>query len=262
MLVSTRVWLGGVVSLTRDRSLADRVLAQVRACCQPLRALLVWTDGWNASPNSIRRAIRSKVKETAGRGRACLRVWPQVCIAVVIKRTEKKRVVEVTRKMVQGTLEQAQVLLSASHGGTVLNTAFIERFNGTIRQRLASLTRKCRHAARRLAALESRMWLLGCTYNFCWPHHERSRRGAKAQGKAGEVLLTPAMASGLTDHLWSVQELLSYRVAPAPWVAAKRRGRPAKQAALLFKKQQPPSELSRPRPLLRLRKGVLCSTTS
>src|SRR5260370_29446657 len=48
MMVSTRLWLGGVVSLTRDRSLADRLLAQVRSCCQPLRALLGCTDGWNA----------------------------------------------------------------------------------------------------------------------------------------------------------------------------------------------------------------------
>src|SRR5947207_12676635 len=94
----------------------------------------------------------------AGCGRACLRVWPQLCIAVVIKRTEKKRVVEITRKMVQGTLEQAQVLLSASGGGTVLNTAITLRMNGTMHERLASLTRKCRHAARRLAALESGMW--------------------------------------------------------------------------------------------------------
>ena len=114
MMVSTRLWLGGVVSLTRDRSLADRLLAQVRACCRPLQALLVCTDGWNAYPGSIRRAFREKVKQTAGRGRACLRVWPQVCIAVVIKRTEKNRVVDITRKLVQGTLQQAQVLLSAS----------------------------------------------------------------------------------------------------------------------------------------------------
>ncbi len=89
MMVSTRLRLGGVVSLTRDRSLADRLLAQVRACCQPLRALLVCTDGWNAYPGSIRRAFREKVKETAGRGRACLRVWPQLCIAIVIKRTRE-----------------------------------------------------------------------------------------------------------------------------------------------------------------------------
>jgi len=155
---SPRMFLGGVLSVHRDRDLADRLLRQVHSCCQPLRALLVCTDGWNAYPGSIRRAIRSKVKETAGRGRACLRVWPQVCIAVVIKRTEKKRVVEITRKMVQGTLDQAQALFAASHGGTVLNTAFIERLNATMRQRLASLTRKCRHTARRLAALESGMW--------------------------------------------------------------------------------------------------------
>jgi hypothetical protein len=40
----------------------------------------------------------------------------------------------------------------------VLTTAFSERLNGTMRKLLASLTRKCRHAARRLAALESGMW--------------------------------------------------------------------------------------------------------
>ena len=124
----------------------------------------------------------------------------------------------------------------------MLNTAFLERLNGTLRERLASLTRKCRHAARRLAALENGMWLLGWSYNFCWPHHELSRRAAKALGKPGEVLLTPAMASGLTDHIWSLQELLSYRVAPAPWVAPKRRGRPVKQTKLHARKHQLPGE--------------------
>jgi IS1 family transposase len=262
MMVSTRLWLGGVVSLTRDRHLADRLLSQVRSCCQPLRALLVCVDGWNAYPGSIRRAFREKVKKTAGRGRACLHVWPQLCIGVVIKRTQKKRVVEVTRKMVQGTLHQAQELLSASAGGSVLNTAFIERFNGTMRQRLASLTRKCRHAARRLAALESGMWLLGCTYNFCWPHHELSREASQAQEGRGAVLLTPAMASGLTDHIWSIRELLSYRVAPLPWVEPKPRRRRRKRAEPEASDQGAAEEQPRSRPLLRLRKGVLCSATS
>lgn len=45
MMVSTRLWLGGVVSLSRDSCLADRLLRQVRACSQPLRALLICTDG-------------------------------------------------------------------------------------------------------------------------------------------------------------------------------------------------------------------------
>jgi hypothetical protein len=109
----------------------------------------------------------------------------------------------------------------------MLNTAIIERFNGTMRERLATLTRKCRHAARRVEALRTSMYLLGTTYNFCWAHHELSsiRDAASGKRRAGHAR-SPAMAAGLTDHLWSLLELLSYKVAPAPWVAPKRRGRP------------------------------------
>jgi transposase-like protein len=220
LMVSTRLWLGGVVSAHRDRRLADRLLQQVRACCRPRLPILVCTAGWGAYQGSIQRAFREKVKRTAGRGRACLQVWSGLCIATVIKRTEKKRVVEVLRKMTRGTLEQASTLLQASLGGSVLNTAFIERFNGTMRERLAALTRKCRHAAHRLEALQTGMYLIGCTYNWCFPHHELSN--SKHVGSP----CTPAMASGLTDHVWSVGEVLTYKVAPAPWVAPKRRGRP------------------------------------
>ncbi len=255
MMVSTRLWLAGVVSLTRDRNLADRLLTQVRACCQPLRALLVCTDGWSAYPGSIRRLFREKVKKIARKGRACLQAWPEICIATVIKRTKKKRVVEVIRRMTQGTLEQAQRLLAQSRGGTVLNTAFIERLNATMRQRLASLTRKCRHAARRLQALETGMYLLGCTYNFCWPHHELSKPTHLG------CPTTPAMAAGLTDHVWSVCELLSYRIALEPWRASKRRGRPKKRTGSTEALVKGPDVRPRPRPLLRLRKGVLCPTS-
>ncbi len=66
MMVSTRLWLGGVVSLRRDRQLADRLLAHVRACCQPLRALLVCTDGWNAY---VRRVGVYEIPVRHGRGR-------------------------------------------------------------------------------------------------------------------------------------------------------------------------------------------------
>ena len=226
LMVPTRLWLGGVVSVHRDRRLADRLLQQVRACCRPWQALLVSSDGWAAYPGSIKRAFREKVKRTAGRGRACLQVWSELCIATVIKRTEKKRVVEVMRKMTLGTLEQANKLLQASVGGTVLTTACIERFNGTMRERLASLTRQCRHAAHRLEALETGMYLIGCTYNFCFPHHELST--SKHVGSP----CTPAMASGLTDHIWSIGEVLTYKVAPAPWSEPKRRGRPRTRPVL------------------------------
>jgi IS1 family transposase len=255
-MVKTRLWLGGVVSLTRDRHLADQLMRVVKACCLPLRLLLVLTDGWAAYPNSIGRAFREKDKPSSGRGRRRLLAWPEVLIGTVIKRTQKKRVVEVVRRMTQGCLDTALRLLQTSGGGHDLNTAFIERLNGTFRERLACLARRCRHAARRLDLLEAGMWLVGCTYNFCWPHHELSRREAKAQEKRGEVPMTPAMASGLTDHVWSVQELLWYRVAPPPWIAPKQRGRPRK-AGVMSRKPR----CTRPKPLLRLRKGALCPST-
>lgn len=256
MMVSTRLWLGGVVSLSRDRKLADQLLGMVKACCRTRQTLLILTDGWSAYPGSIRRAFREKVKPVGGRGRCALQQWPEILIGTVMKKTAKKRVVEVIRRMVQGTLEQANEVLSHTMGGKELNTAFIERFNGTMRERLASLTRRCRHAIRRVSMLEAGMWLVGCTYNFCWPHHELSRRLAKDQGRKGEILITPAMASGLTDHIWSVREVLTYRIAPPPWVAPKRRGRPKRSGQLA---SSPSSVLSRP--LLRLRKGVLCPST-
>lgn len=208
------------------------------------------------NPNSIRRAFREKVKETIGVGRACLRIWSELHIGTVIKRTEKKRMVEISRKMAHGLLDQAEKLLQLSGGGNVLNMAFIERLNGTFRERLASLTRKCRHSASRIQALLTGMYLIGCTYNFCFAHHELSK--AKHWGMA----CTPAMASGLTDHVWSVCELLRYKVAPSPWIEPKRCGRPKKQAGqtvIPTTCQKPRSPF---RPLVRLRKGVLCSSTS
>jgi transposase-like protein len=255
MMVSTRLWLAGTVSLSRDKGLADALLSQVRRTAKHLRPLLVLTDGWAAYPGSIVRAFREKVKASPGPGRACLRVWSDLHIGTIIKRTEKKRVVEITRTMAHGCLERAKQLLEGSRGGEHLNTAFVERLNGTFRERLATLTRKSRHAASRVQALHTGMYLIGCTYNWCVVHQELSKE--KHWGKA----CIPAMASGLTDHVWSFGELLSYKVAPAFWVEPKRRGPRPKQATHHAGAGKQSLGSSRLRPLLRLRQGALCPTT-
>jgi IS1 family transposase len=221
MMVSTRLWLAGVVSQTRDSRLADWLVQQVRRCSQQVCAILICTDGWAAYPGSIRRAFREKVKRAAGR--CGLEVWPELHIGTVIKRTVNKHLKEVLRLMTQWSMAHALKLLQASNGGTMLNSSFIERLNGTMRERLAALTRKCRHASSKLQALQTGMYLIGCTHNFCWPHHEFSKPVEK--GGLG-MPCTPAMASRLTDHMWSVFELLRYQVAPPPLPIPKRRGRP------------------------------------
>ncbi|HEY6408271.1 MAG TPA: hypothetical protein VIY29_12460 [Ktedonobacteraceae bacterium] len=168
-------------------------------------------------------------------------------IATVIKHTVNKRLTEVVRQMSHGSLEQAMHLLQRSAGGFMLNTSYIERLNGTVRARLATLTRKCRHAAHRLQALETGMYLIGSTYNFCCFHHELSTRVAK---EAQRILRqTKALASGLTDHVWSLSELVHYKVAPVPWVEPKRRGRPRRQPVAESSLPKRPRGRPRTRPL-------------
>jgi transposase-like protein len=90
IMVSTRLWLGGVVSEHRDRRLADQLLAMVKACGLPLCALLIVTDGWAAYPNSIRRAFREKVKRMGERGRCRLQAWPEIVIGTEIRENGEK----------------------------------------------------------------------------------------------------------------------------------------------------------------------------
>ncbi len=213
LLIESRLWIAGVVQKSRDRSLADRLLHQVRACAHTASQVLVCVDGWAAYPKAIVRAFRERVKTTTGTGRCSLHVWPHLLIGQVIKKQRKYRTVEVKRTLLRGEESAALACLHDSGGGKQINTSFIERFNATMRERLAALTRRCRHASQRLEAVQWGMYLIGCTYNLCWVHQQLGR--------------TPAMAAGLTDHAWSVKEVLCYKVAPAPFEPPKRpRGRP------------------------------------
>ena len=247
MVVPTRLWAGGAVSKTRDSKLIDRLMYQFRRCCQDVCAILICTDGFAAYPKSIMRAFREKVKKTPGRGRCCLEIWPDLQIGTVIKRTVKRRLQEVIRQVTHGTEERVQELLQLSKGGSMLNTSYIERLNATFRERLASLTRKCRHAVSKEATLHAGMYLIGSTYNFCIPHQQLSQ--ALDLGGFG-YLCTPAMASGLTDHVWSVKELLLFKVAPPPLPLLKKKGR----ARTKFTQNTSVPK----KPVVQMRKGVLC----
>lgn len=236
IMVPTRLWLGGVVSTTRDRQLADRLVKLVRGCAKTSGKVLVCVDGWAAYPKAIKRAFRDKVVRPgqAQRGRPRLALWPQLAIGVVIKYKRAYKLVEVRREIVAGSPELVAELISTSQGGLYLNTSYIERFNATLRERLASLTRKSRHAARRVAALETGMYLVASVYNFCVAHRELRVANYDQPQQARWQPRTPAMASGLSDHIWSVAELLKYKVVPPPFVPPKRRGRPPKNSVHNF----------------------------
>jgi transposase-like protein len=249
IMVPTRLWVAGLVGKTRNSNFTDTLLQKVRNCCIALSAILICVDGLKSYPKSIIKAFREKVKDKPGRGAPRKEVWPELHIGIVIKRMKKRRVKEVIHKIAHGSEEMVNTLLKSSRGGKVINTAFIERLNGTFRERLATLTRKCRHAASKVETLHAGMYLIGCTYNFCTTHCALS----KQEEHGGILLSTPAMASGLTDHIWSMKELLTYKIVPALLPPPKRK--------YLRRLQHVSCILESKKPVVRLRKGVLCSTT-
>jgi len=223
IMVSTRLWLGGVVGRHRDENLI-RSLVQIIRTCALARPLLICVDGFIAYVQAVQSVFRSPLP-SGKRGRPRLISWPDIHIGQVVKRCQGKRVIDVTRRMAQGCLETALTLLSQSHGGTKLNTAFIERLNATFRSRLAVLVRRSRALIRNPETLEPLVYLMGCVYNFCTEH--KSLRLKLSVGRSGYrwVQRTPALAAGLTDHIWSVKELLLFRVPPPDWLPPKHRGR-------------------------------------
>ena len=217
MMVATRLWLAGEVSEHRDMPLIRRLIERVRRCALP-RPLLFCTDGLCAYIRAIRETCRDAVR-TGVRGRPQLRPWRNVCIAQVVKRYAQRRVVEVERRIVDGTPARVETLRRRSQGNGVINTAYIERLNATFRERLAALTRRGRALARCTRTLQEGMYLIGTVYNFCTPHASLAHASATT---------TPAMAAGITDHCWSVYELLSYHVPPPRWTPPTQRGRPSR----------------------------------
>ena len=214
MMVKTRLWLGGEVSEQRDMSLIRRLIERVKRCAVR-RPVLVCTDGLVSYVRAIRETFREPVHTGKG-GRPRLRPWRHVLIAQVVKRYAQRRVVDIERRIVDGTPARVETLRRRSQGDGVINTAYIERLNATFRERLASLTRRGRALARHTVTLQHGMYLIGTVYNFCTPH------ASLAPIRGGT---TPAMAAGITDHCWTVQELLSFHVPPPRWTPPSQRGR-------------------------------------
>jgi IS1 family transposase len=216
LLVTTRLWLGGEVSEQRDMALIRQLVERVKRCAAR-RPLLICTDGLVSYIRAIRETFREPVHTGQG-GRPRLRPWHHSLIAQVVTRYERRRVVETERPIIDGTPARVETLRRRSQGAGVINTAYMERRNATFRERLASLTRRGRALARCTVTLQHGMYLIGTVYNFCTPHTSLAPAGGK---------ITPAMAAGITEHAWSVHELLSYHVPPPCWTPPKQRGRPS-----------------------------------
>jgi hypothetical protein len=146
---------------------------------------------------------------------------PDLLYAQVVKQRERGQVVAVTNKVVFGDQDAVQRRLASSTASMTINTSFVERENLTLRQQNRRLTRKTNAYSKELVWLEKHLWLSLAYYHLVLPHESLRTRLSEPEPTHGTGTprrwqsVTPAMAAGLTDHVWSTSELLSYHVPAA-----------------------------------------------
>jgi hypothetical protein len=145
---------------------------------------------------------------------------PALLYAQVVKSYRRQRIVAVKHRVVFGTREAVERVLAAC--GWKINTAFIERLNLDIRQRVAAVGRRVNTLCRGEEGLLDQMVLFQTYHNFVLPHAglRQALLFPEATNANGSAKVwrscTPAMAAGLTDHVWTLREVLLFRVPPWP----------------------------------------------
>jgi IS1 family transposase len=145
---------------------------------------------------------------------------PGLLYTQVIKQYRRKRVVGVTHRVVFGTREAIEHVLAA--WGWKINPSFIERLNLDIRQRVAAVGRRVNTLCQSADGMQQQLAVFHVYYNFVLAHASLRQPlwTPEATNGRGSAKVwqpwTPAMAAGVTDHVWTLQEVLMFRVPPWP----------------------------------------------
>jgi IS1 family transposase len=201
-----------VISVIPGARTAENVVAVVQDFKQRTGGRLmdlITTDGYPAYEDAILEAYGETVTPPRtgkpGRPPTPYKVAPQgLTYAVVEKTREQGRVVKIATRIVFGVIRAVAAALAASSASTAVNTSFVERQNGTDRHRNARKARKTYRFSKDRRYHEAVTYLSMFTYNFCWPV-----RTLRIKNEHGWESRSPAMAAGLTDHLWLISEWLT-----------------------------------------------------
>ena len=212
----------------RTLALAQRVVHQVVQVLAPGCTPLFLTDGFRAYMTALlthyghwMQPPRRQDKGPAPKPR-----WlplPGLLYAQVIKTVRRRRLVRVSHRVVFGTLADVEQVLAAC--GWQINTAFIERINLSMRQHVVAIGRRVTTLCKHEDGVRQQLVLYHVYYNFCLPHASLrlplpQPEPTNGSGSAKQWRpCTPAMAAGLTDHVWTLREVLLFRVPPWPQLA-------------------------------------------
>jgi IS1 family transposase len=210
---------------TRTLAMAQRMLHQVAQCFAPHCVPLFLSDGFKEYLSAIlgHFGFWMQPERRQATGPSPKPRWmplPGLLYAQVIKTTRRRRLVRVTHRVVFGTLEAVEHVLAAC--GWHINTAFIERLNLSIRHHVAAIGRRVSTLCKGEDGVRQQLALYHVYYNFCLPHASVRQALPQPEPTHGSGSAkrwqsqTPAMAAGLTDHVWTLREVLLFRVPPWP----------------------------------------------
>lgn len=189
----------------------QKVIAAVKERTGGRTDLLLTSDEHAPYKTAIASAYAREVPQPKrpgpGRPPKPKRVMPNdLCYATVHKTRKRGRVVQVARVLVFGTVALLASLLKRSKVSRTVNTSFVERHNGTDRGQNSRKVRKTYGFSKDRQVHEALSYFIGFSYNFCWPVRTLRVRGEDGHWQPQ----TPAMAAGLADHVWSIEEWLTY----------------------------------------------------
>jgi IS1 family transposase len=209
----------------RTLAMAQRVVHQVAQVLAPDCAPLFLTDGFKEYATALLTHYGQWVQPARRQpaGPAPKPRWiplPGLLYAQVIKTVRRRRLVRVSHRVVFGTRAAIEQVLAA-HGWHI-NTAFIERLNLSMRQHVAAVGRRVSTLCKGEDGMRQQLVLYHVYYNFCLPHASLRQplpQPVPTHGTGSAQLWqprTPAMAAGLTEHVWTLRAVLLFRVPPWP----------------------------------------------
>jgi hypothetical protein len=205
--MDTRLRVGRAIAKTEEE-IALQLMEQIKKHQPDEKPPALASDGKGAYREAMLQTW-GKVPGYSGKGRPPTALKPEKDwqYLQIIKKREGSKLVRVTTKVIYGDPEEVKALLGE-------HTAYIERTNLTSRQMNGRLVRKTLSFSKELRLLKAASTLEDALYNFTRPVKTLRVELANPSKQARWQQRTPAMAAGLTDHIWTAKELLHFVLVP------------------------------------------------
>jgi IS1 family transposase len=209
----------GERTLARAQRLVPQVTRVLALHCAPL----CLTDGFREYLTALVTHYGQWIQPAPrqGKGPGPKPRWmpqPGLRYAQVVKSYRRRRLVGVQHRVIVGAVQAIESTLASQ--GWKINTSFVERLNLDFRQHVAAIGRRVNTLCKHDAGLRHQLTLFQTYHNVVLPH-ARLRVPLPAVPHGAETVQrwqqrSPALAAGLTDHVWSLREVLMCRVLPWP----------------------------------------------